>query len=99
MKQDRRNKSWGWQGGGQPSAFLKFFLTTTGGRFGVYLLFRLASVCRLRARGAETGADTVGDQLCGLVDPSRTPLHGCVVYQDEALLAVSRSLSGVHSRF
>jgi len=34
---------------------------------------------------AETGADKVG----GLVDPSRTPLHGCVVYQDEALLAVA----------
>jgi len=52
-------------------------------------LFRFASVCRFRARGAETGADTIGDQLCGLVDPSRTPLHGCVVYQDEALLAVA----------
>ena len=26
-KQDRRSKRWGWQGGGQPSAFLKFFLT------------------------------------------------------------------------
>ena len=49
----------------------------------------ISSVWRSRARGAETGADTVGDQLCGLVDPSRTPLHGCVVYQDEALLAVA----------
>jgi len=85
IKQDRRSKSWGWQGGGQSSAFLKFFLTTSGGRFGACLLFRLASVCRSRARGAETGADMVGD----LVDPSRTPLHGCVVYQDEALLAVA----------
>ena len=27
-----------------------------------------------------TGADMVGDQLRGLVDPSGTPLHGCVVY-------------------
>ena len=89
IKQDRRSKSWGWQGGGQPSAFLKDFLTTASGRFGACLLFRLASVCRLQARGTETGADTVGDQLCGLVDPSRTPLHGCVVYQDEALLAVA----------
>ena len=89
IKQDRRSKSWGWQGGGQPSAFLKFFLTTVGGCIGACLLFRLASVCRSRARGAETGADTVGDQLCSLVDPSGTPLHGCVVCQDEALLAVA----------
>jgi len=44
IKQDRGSKSWGWQGGGQPSAFLKFFLTTAGGRFGACLLFRLASV-------------------------------------------------------
>jgi len=29
--QDRGSKSWGWQGGGQPSAFLKFFLTCPGG--------------------------------------------------------------------
>jgi len=27
LKQDRGSKSWGWQGGGQPSPFLKFFLT------------------------------------------------------------------------
>jgi len=49
-----------------------------------------------------TGADTVGDQLRGLVDPSGTPLHGCVVYQDDALLSVApraaEALSGVHSR-
>ena len=84
-----RGKSWGCQGGGQPSAFLKFFLTTPGGCFGACSLFRLTSVWRTRARGAETGADTVGDQLCSLVDPSGTPLHGCVVCQDEALLAVA----------
>ena len=70
-------------------AFLKFFLTSAGGRFGACILFRLASVWRSQARGAVTGADTVGDQLRGLVDPSGTPLHGCVVYQDDALLAVA----------
>ena len=31
LTQDRGNKNWGWQGGGQPSAFLKFFLTCPGG--------------------------------------------------------------------
>jgi len=49
-----------------------------------------------------TGADTVGDQLRGLVDPSGTPLHGCVMYRDEALLTVApgaaEALSDVHSR-
>ena len=49
-----------------------------------------------------TGADMVGDQLRGLVDPSGTPLHGCVGYQEEALLAVAtgaaEALSDVHSR-
>jgi len=44
----------------------------------------------------------VGDQLRSLVDPSGTPLHGCVEYHDEALLAVApgaaETLSDVHSR-
>ena len=50
----------------------------------------------------ETKTDVVGDQLSGLVDPSGTPPHGCVVYQDEALLAVApgavEALSDVLSR-
>jgi len=77
-------------------------LTSAGGRLGACILFRLASAWRSQARGAVTGADTVGDQLGGLVDPLGTPLHGCVVCQDEALLAVApgvaEALSGVHSR-
>ena len=36
-----------------------------------------------------TGADMVGDQLRGLVDTSGTPLHGCVGYQEEALLTAA----------
>jgi len=36
------------------------------------------------------------------VDPSGTPLHNCVVYQEDALLAVApgaaEALSGVNSR-
>jgi len=49
-----------------------------------------------------TGADAVANQLRGLVDPLGTPLHGCVVYQDGALLAdapgAAEALSCVHSR-
>jgi len=48
------------------------------------------------------GADMVGDQLRGLVDPSGTPLHGCVGYQEEALLTAAtgatEALSDVDSR-
>jgi len=98
----RRIKGWGWQGAGQPSAFLKLFLTSAGGRLGTCISFRFVSVWRSQARGAVTGADMVGDQLHGLVDPSGTPLHGCVVYQDKALPAVvlgaAEALSDVHSR-
>ena len=49
----------------------------------------------------ETKADVVVDQLRGLVDPSGTPPHSCVVYQDEALLAMLgavEALSDVLSR-
>ena len=54
-----------------------------------YLLAREAKSGNTAALSNETKADVVGDQLRGLVDPSGTPPHGCVVYQDEALLAVA----------
>ena len=39
--------------------------------------------------GTVTGVDMVDDQLRGSVDPSGTPLHGCVEYQEGALLAAA----------
>jgi len=37
--------------------------------------------------GTVTDVDMVDDQLHSSVDPSGTPLHGCVEYREEALLA------------
>jgi len=37
--------------------------------------------------GMVTGVDMANNQLRGLVDPSGTPRHGCVEYQEEDLLA------------
>ena len=52
--------------------------------------------------GTVTGADMVGDQLRSLVEPSGIPLHGCVGYQEEALLTAAtgaaEALSDVDSR-
>jgi len=52
--------------------------------------------------GTVAGADMMGDQLRDLVDPSGTLLHGCVWYQEEALLraaaGAAEALSDVHSR-
>ena len=42
-----------------------------------------------RANEAKIDEDMVGDQLRGLVDPSGIPLHGCVGYQEGALLAAA----------
>jgi len=39
--------------------------------------------------GTVTGVDMVDNQLRGSVDPSGTPLHGCVEYQEGALLAAA----------
>ena len=67
-----------------------------------WLLARAAKSGKTAALSNGTKADVVGDQLRSLVDPSGTPLHGCVVYQDEALPAVApgvaEALSDVHSR-
>jgi len=54
-----------------------------------YLLDREAKSGNTAALSNKTKADVVGDQLRGSVDPSGTPLHGCVVYQDETLPAVA----------
>jgi len=67
-----------------------------------HLLDREAKSGNTAALSNETKADVVGDQLRGSVDPSGTPLHGCVVYQDGALpavaLGVTEALSDVPSR-
>jgi len=67
-----------------------------------YLLDREAKSGNTAALSNKTKADVVGDQLRGSVDPSGTPLHGCVVYQDETLPAVApvvaEDLSDVPSR-